>query len=134
MQQAEGIPREAFQLSRIRSTPFPNALLDRCVSLPETQLKVVLAVVRRTLGWRAGSSGERRASVSMSYRQIMRLTGLKSRSAVGRAVAALIDDGILTASSDYGTPLDTPELRRRHPSALRLGVEPEWVETRQKCG
>ena len=119
---------DTYNLGNIRSTPFPNRLLEAATTLPETQLRIVLVVVRWTLGWHGGSRTERKASVSLTYRELLRLIGLRSPTAASRAVGALVSAGILEILTDNGTNLSTAAERRRYPGTLRFRIAPGFVE------
>jgi len=119
---------DSYDLSKIRSTPFPNRLLETAVTLPQTQARIILVIVRWTLGWKAGSRTERKASVSLTYRELLRLVGLRSPGVVGNAVAALVDGGIIDVLSDDGQLLVTSSQRRRYPGTLRFRISKRFVE------
>jgi len=119
---------DTYDLRSIRSTPFPNDLLDVAMRLPSTEARVLMAVVRLTLGWKAGSGAKRRASVRMTYRDMLTMIGLRSPTVVGRAVGSLARAGILEVVADDGSPLSTAAERRRYHGALTFRVARRFVD------
>ncbi len=71
-------------------TKVPNFLVDTLMpNLRDTELRVLLALVRATMGWnREGRS------VPMTYRRLILLTGRRSE-AVGKALASLSERGLI---------------------------------------
>jgi hypothetical protein len=136
MQNHPSLSEETFSLGRMLSTPVPNRLLEETARLPATPARVLLVVVRMTLGWHAGSRSERRASATISYRDILRATGLRSPVAVSSAVDYLVKAGIVETMAEDGTALDTGADRRRNRAALRFRIARRFVEERcgQACG
>jgi len=93
-----------------QSTPVPNILLDTLMpELTDTELRVVLVVVRQTLGWAAGDG--RKVRDWISHRQLMAKTGRES-AAISRSVERLVQKRILVAEGEDGQPLTTPSERR----------------------
>jgi hypothetical protein len=102
--------------------PVPNALFDEVLpTLRDTELRVLLIVVRQTLGWREGRTRYKRRDW-LSRSQLTRRTGRASE-AVSAAVDALVRRGLIVVEDTAGNPLATPEARRRHIGRLyyRLG-------------
>ena len=97
------------------TTPVPNGLLDGAMPrLRDTELRVLLVVVRQTLGWQEGPSSARRKERDwLTQSQLMRRTG-RASGAVARAVDALVRAGLIEVSDRTGAPLGTPAERRRH--------------------
>ena len=71
-------------------TKVPNLLVDSLMpNLRDTELRVLLALVRATTGWnREGRS------VPMTYRRLILLSGRRSE-AVGKALASLRERGLI---------------------------------------
>ena len=99
------------------AVPIPNRLVDEVLpSLKDTELRVLLIVLRQTLGWREGSDTggwrfKRRDWISHS--QMVKRTGRGSE-AVSNAVDALVQRELLVVETVTGKPLVTPAERRRH--------------------
>jgi len=123
-------PVESFNLSYIRSTPVPNRLLEIAARLPSTSIRVLLVVIRMTLGWQAGGRLNRRAAATISYREILHATGLRSAVAVSRAVNYLVRTGIIETVSEDGMSLLTGAERRGRRRPLRFRLVRTFVEER----
>ena len=97
------------------TTPVPNDLLDRVMpTLRDTELRVLLIVVRQTAGWQAGlDPAQRKGRDWLTQSQLMRRTG-RANGAVSRAVDALVRAGLIRVTDRAGTLLLTPAERRRH--------------------
>jgi hypothetical protein len=98
--------------------PVPIHLVDEVMPrLKDTELRVLLVVLRQTWGWKAdrteaGSKGQTKRRDWLSHRQLCRRTGRGSE-AVSGAVASLTASGLIIVEDASGTPLTTPEERRR---------------------
>ena len=80
--------------------PIPNAYIDRYLAdLSGAELKVLLAVLRRTVGWRKESD-------EISIEQLQQMTGL-ARSSVRDGLQELVKRGLLD-SSPCPIPQPTP--------------------------
>ena len=97
------------------TTPVPNDIFDRVMPmLRDTELRVLLIVVRQTAGWQAGpGSNQRKDRDWLSQSQLRRRTG-RANGAVSRAVEALVKRGLVHVTDRAGKPMNTPEERRRH--------------------
>ena len=97
------------------TTPVPNDLLDGVMpGLRDTELRILLVVVRQTLGWQEGPDPKRRKERDwLTQSQLMRRTG-RASGAVSRAVDALVRAGLIDVLDRTGAPLMTPMERRRH--------------------
>lgn len=112
------------------AVPVPNRLFDDVMpGLSDTQLRVLLVVLRQTLGWREGDDRggwrhKRRDWISQG--QMARRTG-RGTVAVSRAVAALVDAGLVVAEDYRGRPLDTPAKRRMHIGHVYFRPGDMWI-------
>ena len=101
--------------------PVPVRLVDEAMpALKDTELRVLLVVLRQTWGWRpdrqAGDGkqedhGHKRRDW-LSHRQLCRRTG-RGSDAVSGAVASLTASGLIAVEDAAGNALPTPEARRR---------------------
>ena len=107
------------------TTPVPNRLLDLVMpGLRDSELRVLLVVVRQTLGWQVGvDSSHRKERDWLTQSQLMRRTGRASE-AVARAVDSLVRGGLIDVLDREGTPLTTPAERRRHLGHLYYRLRP----------
>ena len=119
---------EAYRLARIRSTPYPNRLLERSVTLPETQLRIVNLVVRATLGWKGGAPGTRRSTAYFRYAYLMQQVERSSREAVSNALVSLIAASLVEAVDDTGQLLSTSTFCQPYRRGIRLRIGRLWVE------
>ena len=96
------------------TTPVPTALLDKVMpTLRDTELRVLLVVVRQTLGWQVGKDPRLRKERDwLTQSQLMRRTG-RASGAVARAVDALVRRGLIDVLDGAERPLVTPAERRR---------------------
>ncbi len=105
--------------------PVPLRLVDEVMPrLRDTELRIMLVVLRQTWGWKAdcskgsksegyrAESSKRKRRDWLSHSQLCRRTG-RSSDAVSGAVASLVEAGLLVVEDAGGTALATPEQRRR---------------------
>lgn len=115
------------------TTPVPNALLDRVMpTLRDTELRVLLVVVRQTRGWQDGPNmSQRKERDWLTQNQLMGRTG-RGSGAVAHAVEALVQTGLIEVQDRAGMPLRTSSERRRHLGRLyyRLGPASGHVEAK----
>ncbi len=108
-----------------KTTPVPNGLLDRVMpTLRDTELRVLLVVVRQTLGWQEGpDASQRKMKDWLTQSQLMRRTG-RASGAVARAVDTLVQARLISVLDRFGAPLRTSAERRRHLGRLYYRLEP----------
>ena len=96
--------------------PIPTRLVDEVMPrLRDTELRVLLVVVRQTLGWQEGPDPMHRKERDwLTQSQLMRRTG-RASAAVARAVDALVRDGLIEVLDRAGTPAGR---RRRNGAAI----------------
>jgi hypothetical protein len=102
-------------MRRAGAFPLPVTLVDEWMPrLRDTELRVMLVVVRQTAGWRAApSSPAHKRRDWLSHSQLVRRTGRGSE-AVSAAVASLVTRGLLVVEDAKGSPLTSAAERRRH--------------------
>lgn len=104
------------------TTPTPNWLLNgEMKKMNETELKVVLLVIRKTLGWYDPLTKGRREQDYISQSQFMEFTG-KSNRAIATAIDSCVKTGWIIARDRNGVACDTPEKRRRRKVWYQLGA------------
>ena len=96
------------------SIPVPTVLLDRVMpTLRDTELRVLLVVVRQTLGWQVGKDPSLRKERDwLTQSQLMRRTG-RASGAIARAIDGLVQQGLLDVLIQDERLLQTPAERRR---------------------
>ena len=111
----------------IGTTPVPNDLLDRVMPAHrDTELRVLLVVVRQTLGWQDGPDPSRRKERDwLTQSQLMRRTGRASE-AVSAAVDGLVRARLIEVQDKWGRPLATPAERRRSLGKLYYRLRAEF--------
>ena len=106
-----------------RTTPFPNALLDRLLpTLRDTEWRLLCVIVRQTRGWLTGN-GRRKTRDWFTQSQLMARTGRRSE-AVSKAVDSLVRQGLIEVQDQEGKPLPTPQERRRYAGHLYYKLAP----------
>ncbi len=107
-----------------KTTPVPNELLDQVMpTLRDTELRVLLVVVRQTLGWQDGpKTSQGKSKDWLTQSQLMRRTG-RASGAVARAVDALVQADLISVLDRFGAPLRTAAERRRHLGWLYYRLE-----------
>ncbi len=104
------------------TTPVPNALFDVYLKdLKSAELKVLLVIIRQTLGWadRQGVLG-RKERDWISSGQLQAKTG-SSRRAISSATEILVKKELIEVLGDSGNPLNDPIQRK---GKLRLYYRP----------
>lgn len=128
----EALPR-TYRLSRIQSVPTPLFIFDLSHELKGSEVKVLLAVVRQTLGWKAGQGDRRVASAILSQTALKEQTGLATE-AISQAVDSLVRRGVVQTHTTKGKPLPTKEERRRLRGPVCFRLAQDWVETHGNTG
>ena len=107
-------------------TPMPNYLIDFVMpKTSDTEWRILSVVSRQTLGWKDTDSGNRKTTDWLSQNQLKRKTGRQS-AAISRALASLIDRGLIVAYNDKAEVLRSPVERRRCRGPMYLSLSP-WV-------
>ncbi len=89
----------------IRSTYVPNYVLDNLLKeLTEAELKVLLIVIRQTLGWLNGTTGKRKCRDRITIRQFEAKTGLSKRT-LSKAIQSLVVKMAIQVTGYDGKPL-----------------------------
>jgi len=107
-----------------QTTPVPNALFDVYLKeLKATELKILLVIIRQTLGWvKKEGSGGRKNRDWISTSQLTRKTGA-SRRAISSGLVGLVKQGLIRISDDRGFDLQGASERK---GKIRLYYELAW--------
>lgn len=88
-----------------QTTQVPNILFDTYLSsFTESELKVILVVIRQTLGWKDMRTGNRKVRDRISGSQFREKTGLSKR-VITNAIAKLSERGLLEITDYNGAKL-----------------------------
>jgi len=104
------------------TTPTPNWLYNgEMKKMTGTQLKVVLLVTRKTLGYVVDEKSKRRKETDwISQKQFMDFTGQSNR-AVATAIQSCVKRGWIIARDRDGKLCNTPDKRKRRRVYYQLG-------------
>ncbi len=95
------------------TTPVPNVLFDSCLKeLKCAELKVLLVIIRQTLGWADKQSALGRKEMDwISGSQLKVKTGSSSR-AISAAIEVLIKKALIEVLDGHGNLLHDPTIRK----------------------
>jgi hypothetical protein len=104
------------------TTPTPNIIFNGLMrKMNDTEFRIVMLVVRATLGWIADKeSGMRKVEDWISSSQLREKTGRQS-GAISKAIDHCIQEGWIEARNKNGEILDTKEKRKGKNLYFRLG-------------
>ena len=99
-------------MSLHKTTPVPNAVLDQLLPyLNQAQLKVLLVIIRQTLGWYDPKTKKRKSKDWIAISFFIRKTGLTAKS-ISLALSELIRNDYILAFDQKGKRLRTAQDRR----------------------
>jgi len=125
----------------IHTTPVPNAVFDvHLKDLKLAELKVLLIIIRQTLGWEDKKTKSERKEIDwISNSQLALKTG-SSKRAINDAIQILVKKNLIDVISHSGELLDTPDKRKgqqklfyRPTNAIFAAVENMGKEGEQHC-
>ena len=104
------------------TTPTPNIIFNGLMrEMNDTEFRIVMLVVRATLGWEADKeTGMRKVEDWISRRQLKEKTGRQS-SALSKAIDRCVQEGWIEARAKNGDILDTKGKRKGKNIYFRLG-------------
>lgn len=100
-------------MSLENTTPIPNDFFEYIPTLTHAELRVLLIVLRQTVGWIDSKTGERKIKDRLSHGFILKKTGLY-RTVLSKTIQGLIDKNLLIVTDGRGTELYHPHERRGH--------------------
>lgn len=87
-------------MTKPRTTPTPNHILDNMANMKPSVFAICMAVVRQTAGYDAGKGdGTRREWDEISTSQFMKLTGLSNRAVID-GIKQAVEDGWIERKKD----------------------------------
>lgn len=105
------------------TTPTPNWLYNgEMKKMNETELKVVLLITRKTLGWFDPMTKDRKMQDYISQSQFIEFTGQKSNTSIANAIQRCVEHGWIVAKDRDGNICDSPEKRARRKIWYQLGT------------
>lgn len=114
--------------------PVPAVYIDEIMpALTDTEWRVLLVVIRQTVGWvERGSKQLRKNRDWLTHSQLRLRTGKRS-DAISRAVNSLVSSGLIMVETEQGSLLTTPQERQRTHARLfyRLGIAPQQMRVRK---
>jgi hypothetical protein len=87
-----------------QTTQVPNFIFSSLPVLTESELKIILVVIRQTLGWEDKQTKQRKTRDRITIFQFIQKSGLSKR-AVTKAIQSLSQKHLLTASDFKGNSL-----------------------------
>ena len=101
-----------------QTTQVPNILFDlHLPNLTESELKIILVIIRQTYGWIDRYTGKRKQRDRISHTQFMTKTGL-SRRIITNAIKNLNSKGLVSITCRNGNSLNGSVERRGKTSIL----------------
>src|SRR5262249_19224898 len=112
-------------------TPIPNRILDEVVPLlRDSEVQVLLVIVRQTLGWIGEQANERKERDWLTHSQLKGRTRRSSQS-ISQAIASLVRRSLIEVYDDAGDKLDTPQKRRACHGRLYFALSPRLLNVGQ---
>lgn len=97
----------------IKTIPVPNAVFDTYLKeLKIAELKVLLIIIRQTLGWKDLSTESKRKEIDWLSNNFLALKTGCSKRAINDAIQSLVKNKIIDVLSKSGELLDTSEKRK----------------------
>lgn len=96
------------------TTPVPRAVFRLISELKDAELRVLLVIVHKTLGWKDKTERTRTGRKEKDWiagSQFVQMTGLSQR-AIGLAIESLFVKGHVIVTDTSGALLDTPAKRK----------------------
>lgn len=104
-------------------SPCPNVVIDEVmVRLRDTELRILLIIIRETLG-RSDSEGGRLKRAWLSQAYLKKRTGRQSE-AISKAIDVLCQSGLIQVYDSLGRPLSSRRSRRFNRGRLRFSLHP----------
>lgn len=117
----------------LKTTHVPNVIFDLCIpALSESELKVLLVVVRQTLGWKDIRTGARKERDRIASSQFVSKTGLSKR-IVSIAIQKLCVRGLLVITDAKGVKLQQTHERKGRTYLFYSLASPEHLEALSKA-
>jgi DNA replication protein DnaD len=112
-----------------QTTQVPNFIFSVLPDLTEAELKIILVVIRQTLGWEDKRTGQRKTRDRITISQFMQKSGLSKR-AVTKAIQSLSQKHLLTVTDFKGNTL-TQSTERKGKSYIYYSLLKPMHQTTQ---
>jgi hypothetical protein len=110
-------------------TQVPNFLFDALLpNLTESELKVILVVIRQTIGWFDKRTGKRKERDRISVGQFVKKTGLSKRN-INNTIQSLVLKQLLEITGFKGNKLHMPYERKGKSYLFFSFIEPAHLTT-----
>jgi hypothetical protein len=109
--------------------PVPAVYIDHIMpALTDVEWRVLLVVIRQTLGWVEEGTQVRKGRDWLSHSQLKARTG-KGGDAISRSIDSLVQYGLIVVEREDGRVVTSPQERRRvrHRLYYRLGQLPHPI-------
>ena len=98
-----------------KTTQVPNILLDTHLpQLTESELKILLTIIRQTYGWYIKRTKSRKKRARISHYRFIQKTGL-SRRVITKVIKSLLEKKLITITDLEGQSLNDPKKRKGQP-------------------
>jgi hypothetical protein len=112
-----------------QTTQVPNVILDTHLpNLTESELKVLLIIIRQTFGWLDKRTGQRKLKDRISASQFRRKTGLSQR-ILTKTIQTLLQKKLITITDQSGAKLHQPRERQGKSHLYYSFAQPQHFET-----
>lgn len=100
-------------MSLCQTTPVPNGLFDQhLATLKEVELKVLLVIIRKTLGWVEVKNPRQRKQLERISIVCFEMNTGCSRRGISNAIQTLVERKLIYVFDQSGNKLDNPEERK----------------------
>lgn len=103
--------------------PLPSVYYKLLPVLTPSEVKVLLVILRQTLGWTDKETGVRKEREWITQGVIAKRTSL-NRETIGKAVKGLVELQVVRVENEAGIALATPKERRRNQSRTYYRLNP----------
>lgn len=109
-----------------QTTQVPNILFDRYLPLlTESELKILLIIIRQTYGWVDKRTKRRKTKDRISHNQFIQKTGL-SRRVISKTLKSLLTKRYINICDQYGQALSESKDRKGR-SHIFYSFQPDYV-------
>ena len=112
-----------------QTTHVPNYIFDTLLpQLTEAELKVLLTIIRQTIGWFDKRTGQRKIKDRISALQFKQKTGLSQR-ILTKTTKSLLEKNLVTVTNGAGKELHLPSERQGKSNLYYSFIQPQHFAT-----